>query len=228
MNLLFVGNSFTFYNQMPDLDWELAAAAGHPARVEQIAYGGYRLEQYTDPADEHGGEVRNKLRQAKWDYVVLQEQSCTPALHPEVFLRGTAALTGLIREAGAVPLLYQTWSYRPNSDMLERIHMEYNAFHHALRDAYRRAARECSAGLVPVGDGFYQALRQYPEIDLFQKDNYHPSPAGSYLAALLFYKAVFQETPPPYRCPGLPEEDAGKMRNIAAELLPGTEVNSEC
>ena len=76
--VLFIGNSFTYYNDMPSTYFlSLAAKAGYRVRVTAITKGGYTLEKFADPADEQGKRVAEALdakNAGKYDYVVLQEQ----------------------------------------------------------------------------------------------------------------------------------------------------------
>ena len=208
MNVLFIGNSFTYYNTLTGLLWETARANGIHLQVEEITVGGYYLHQYIDPEDKHGTAVGYKLRQQAWDVVVLQDQSANPARNPEDFLSASATLSGMIRKAGAVPCFYQTWSYRDGTEKLRSTGMGYREFYEALKKSYEKAALLNKGMLSPVGTAFMNVSLKYPEIHLFQEtDDYHPTLAGSYLAMCTFYHTLFGKKPEKLYVPeGLTED----------------------
>ena len=107
MRILMLGNSFTFYNDMPDM---LAKLTG--AEVIVHTRGGARLAEQLNPDTKMGASTREALENEKWDYVVLQEMSNGPIVSKESFLKSVARLCEKIRSAGAVPVLYATWAYK--------------------------------------------------------------------------------------------------------------------
>ena len=217
MNILFVGNSFTYYHTMTGIFWELCHANGKDAAVEEITVGGWYLHQYTDPADKHGTAVPYKLRQKKWDFVVLQDQSANPAKDPEDFFAASRTLSGWAKENGAKPCFYQTWAYRDGTEKLASTGMGYREFYEALKASYEKAAAENDALIAPVGTAFYRVSLSHPEINLFEEaDDYHPTTAGSFLAACEFYKTFFGEKPEKLFVPeGLTEETCRILREEA-------------
>lgn len=214
MKILFIGNSFTYYHTMTGIFWELCRANGRDADVEEITVGGWYLHQYVDPVDKHGTAVPYKLRQHKWDRVVLQDQSANPALDPEDFLTASRTLCGWARKAGAVPCFYQTWAYRDGTEKLASIGMGYQEFYEALKVSYEKAAAENDALIAPVGTAFMNVSLRHPDVNLFEEaDDYHPTLAGSFLAACVFYNTFFGERPEKLFIPeGLSEEVCRTLR----------------
>ena len=85
----------------------------------------------------------------------------------------------------------------------------------ALSSAYREAAEENGALLVPVGAAFTRARSKYP---LYQKDHFHPSPYGTYLAAWVFAEALAKgQADDSWRPEGMDEKDAKMIQSIAKE-----------
>ena len=195
--VLFIGNSFTYFNAMPAMVQAMADAAGLKADIRMIAYGGYFLRQHTDPSDKHYGEALELLKEP-WDVVVLQEQSKTPAVAPEIFAEGVTALMPAIRACGAKPLFYMTWPYRIGSVKLKDSGMEYGEMQVKLDTGYRRQMQQHGAEGVAVGDAFVRLQERLPYFNPYREDCYHPNAAGSYVAACLFFEALFgQEAPAP-------------------------------
>lgn len=218
LNILFVGNSFTYFNRLPYLFWDMTQAAGHTGRVDMLTYGGYHLKQYFDPTDKHGRELEYKLRQDKWDYVVFQEQSATPALDAEEFLHSSRILADKAKAIGAVPVFYQTWSYRDGTEKLAATGMDYDSFYHALKESYETAAAQNQGLLIPVGDAFRQISKEGNGPDLLLEDDFHPRPEGTFLAACMFYQRLIEKGNAPSF---IPEELSSETAQFLYETALG-------
>ncbi len=176
MKVLMLGNSFTYFHDMPKM---VAALLGE--EVDSVTRGGAYLYQMLEPADELHAQVMAAINRQKWDYIVLQEQSNAPALRPKLFHASVKKLCEIIRENGATPVLYASWAYREGSEKLASTGMSYAEMDKAMYDSYHKAAEENGALVADVGRAF-TALREW--IDPYEKtDDYHPSEAGSVLAA---------------------------------------------
>lgn len=176
MKVLMLGNSFTYFHDMPKM-----VAALLNEEVDSVTRGGAYLHQMLDPEDELCAQVMAAIKRQKWDYVVLQEQSNAPALKPELFHPSVDKLCEIIREIGAKPVLYASWAYREGSEKLASTGMSYAEMDQAMYDSYHMAAQRNHALVADVGQAF-TALRIL--IDPYEKtDDYHPSEAGSVLAA---------------------------------------------
>ena len=191
VRVLFLGNSYTYVNDLPGTFAELAQSGGHPVQVAMVANGGETLAQHSDSSDS-----MKELSSQSWDFVVLQEQSEIPSVAGS---RGAsmypAARTLVDRiEAGrAAPLFFMTWAHRdglPASGM-----PGYERMQLAIEDGYLGIARELGVPVAPVGYAWFVVRRAHPEIGLWQDDGSHPSAAGTYLAACVFYAAIFRQSP---------------------------------
>jgi sortase B len=188
MEILFIGNSFTYYNDMPAVFESLACMSEIDVSVKSVAFGGHYLRQHIQP----GSEARKMLETKKWDYVVIQEQSMNPVTDYADFQSSTATLASLARECGAAVVLYQTWAYEKGSAKIKNTGLSYNKMHSDLNKAYMHAAHSCAALRAPVGNAFYYTLKKHPDIGLYDsRDGYHPSALGSYLAACVIFFSIF-------------------------------------
>lgn len=179
--VLFVGNSFTFGNDLPCLVAELALSLDPPLRLEVgiVARDGMTLETHW-----LGGEVARRLREEPWDVVVLQEQSSRPITDPalmETYVRRFAAAA---RQAGAEVVLFQTWA-RVNEPETEK----------PRAAIYRRIAGVVGAKVAPVGTAWSLARADHPGIRLHAGDGLHASRAGSYLAASVLLGVLARRSP---------------------------------
>ena len=184
MRVLMLGNSFTYYNDMPDI---LAAILG--AEVVSITRGGAQLSAHLDEADELC-EQSSKALEEKWDYVILQEQSFKPVGNRDGFLQSVKELCKKIHAAGAKPLFYATWAYRDGSEKLAGTGLDYDEMLQGLYDSYHTAAIENNALIADAGIAF-RDVRGI--VELYAEDAFHPSPAGSVLAAATLAAAIEQD-----------------------------------
>lgn len=180
MRVLFVGNSHTYANSLP---FQLKAMIEHTegpgaCDVHMITPGGKSL-------DWHAGEpgTCQTIRYHDWDVVVLQQQT-----HPFPGSRELASaydrLAPHLDRSGADVMLYVTWSQQGKPEDQA-----------GIDDAFGRLAAEHGLRLVPVSRAWHRALAEVPGADLYAPDGSHAAPAGTYLAACVFYAALTDASP---------------------------------
>lgn len=179
LKVLFIGNSFTARNNLPELIALLATARGKSLAYRLISAGGASLRLHWN-----AGEALNAIKKGRYDFVVLQEQSTLPAKNAKRMHENVRLFDESIRAAGAKTVLYMTWA-RQNAPETQE----------AIADAYTSIGRERNATVVPVGLGWQSFLRKHALPILHDRDQSHPSLAGSYLAACVFYAVLFKESP---------------------------------
>lgn len=183
--VLFVGNSRTYYNDMPAMVRKIADSAGAPERyrVEMYAPGGRTL------ADHLADPTVQELLSRHWDRVVFQAQSGEQySDYWAEKMVGTA--TQLIKNArgnGAKPVMFVTWRYGDDYAADNVIDAAKNRNMHVnIQDRHRQLADETGVDLVNVGAVWEDLQSQGLGFSLYDDGN-HPSIYGSYLAALMFY-----------------------------------------
>ena len=190
MKVLFIGNSFTYFNEMQDIFQKLCIAAGHDVVARRRTVGGYGVEHHTDFESEHGKAVLSDLAEG-WDYAVIQGQSSQPALNRGLFLEKSRVLADKVREFGAKPVFYQTWAYQDGTEKLASTGMSYAAFFAALKEGYDLAATESDAPQVYVGQLFFDLNQPAGPLSLICEDHFHPTLLGSFAAAVCFFRHFF-------------------------------------
>ena len=178
-SVLFVGNSFTARNDLPGLIATLVAARGKELRHRLISTGGASLRTHWN-----AGEAVNAIRSGEYDAVVLQEQSTLPVKNATRMHENVRLFDGAIKAAGARAYLYMTWARRGAAESQTTI-----------TEAYTAIAKEIGATVVPVGVAWQTLLRRHAIPVLHDRDGSHPTPAGSYLAACVFFAVMFRESP---------------------------------
>jgi hypothetical protein len=122
-----------------------------------------------------------------------------------------------IRDIGATPVFFLTWGHRdgyPENGM-----NDYEAMQIQLNDGYYGIASELSVPVAPVGSAWRLALTEHPELTLWQEDGSHPGEQGTYLAACVFYEAIFEESPVGLKYRGnLSAEVAATLQTIASKI----------
>ena len=186
--VLFVGNSFTFYHDMPAQVAAKLEEAGCPHQVESHTKGGWYLSRYADPEDKYGALLRQRHLNRHWDILVLQDQSFNPVDNFQDFLEGARKLQQLLKPDKL--LLYQTWAYEDGTDKLNETGLSYEQMHLSLKQAYARVATELGGIVVAVGDRFAQYKLEHPEINLYKEDHFHPSLEGTELVVEEFVRAI--------------------------------------
>ena len=192
LRVLFVGNSFTFRNDLPELVQRLS---GRRHRIVAVSFtaGGWQLRNFAA-----NRELDRLLHEVRWDVVVLQEQSQIPSFDAEYRAREfepyVRSLADKIAGVGARPLLFQTWGYRLG-DRRNLPHDTFAGMQARLAWGYAEAARAARASVAPAGAAWAAALSQRPQLDLWVDDGKHPNRKGSYLAACVFYATLTTGNP---------------------------------
>jgi hypothetical protein len=179
LKILFIGNSFTARNDLPGLIAQLAIARGKSIEHRLISAGGASLRIHWN-----AGEAGKAIEGGQYDVVVLQEQSTLPVKNAKRMHENVRLFDEAIKAAGAETVLYMTWAraHAPESQQ-------------AIRDAYSSIGKELHATLVPAGVAWQKFVAKYDRPVLHDADGSHPTLAGSYLAACVFYSVLFKETP---------------------------------
>jgi hypothetical protein len=152
------------------------------------------------------GEAREAIAATRYDYVVLQEQSTLPVKNAVRMRENILLFDDVIKASGARTALYMTWA-REHEPQNQRV----------IADAYTSVGSEIGATVVPVGLAWQCFLSEHRSPALHDKDRSHPTLAGSYLAACVFYSVLFRESPEGIEAPveGLGDDEAALLRGAS-------------
>ena len=183
LRVLFIGNSYTYVNNLPGIVTALAESANESIESEMIAAPGATLKKHWED-----GKAIEALKHGHWDYVVLQEQSTLglvsqggpPINNPRTFHEYARLFDAEIKSSGARTMFFLTWA-RQNLPETQSL----------LTNAYLSIAKELHGIVIPVGIAWQMALKKNPSVALHQKDLSHPTPAGSYLAGCVLYSTLY-------------------------------------
>lgn len=191
-SILFIGNSFTFYNDMPaSLFAPICKEAGYNVKVDSITSGGYFLHQFASLGDKYGKEVDRLLHETKYDYVILQEQSGNAVSSPSSFFGGVRSLARKIKASGCENIiLFETWGYKKGYHLLPTHGGDTATMEEKMRASYTAIAEETDSEVALVGVAF-RDIYENTDINLYDSDLYHPSEKGSMLAAYTIFSKIF-------------------------------------
>ena len=223
VNVLFIGNSYTEVNNLPQMTATIAQSMGDQLTYGSNTPGGCTFAQHCV------NQSMSLIRQGDWDIVVLQEQSQLPSfpqqqVENEVFPYARQLVDAIYASNHcAEPMFYMTWG-RKNGDQLNAAEFPplgtYEGMDSLLCLRYTYMANSNDASLCPVGR-VWNYLRHTSNIELYQSDESHPSLAGTYAAACAFYTMFFQRDPDSitYTPNGINANDAATIRNAVHNVV---------
>jgi hypothetical protein len=202
IKILFIGNSFTQRNDLPGLLAQMAAELDLRVKPELISVGGASLRTHWN-----AGQAASTIATGNYDYVVLQEQSTLPVKNANRMAENVRLFDDVISRAGSRTVLHMTWA-RKHEPTAQR----------AIADAYTTIGKELGAIVMPVGLAWQRFLSQHDVPVLHDRDQSHPTLAGSYLSACVFLAVLLNLNPAKVKreFKGLTERDAQTLRTAAS------------
>ena len=228
LSVLFVGNSYTYYHDMPTKIFSnIAQAAGYEPNVISVTCGGYSLEQHADPQNTYGLKVASYLLPKNinmFDFVVMQEQSQRPAYNNRApFYDAVRTISAKAQAINAKPILYSTWGRRSDSKDLKSMGLTNESMTWRLAAGYSAIGEELNIPVGHVGLAFYEVYTGNSGIELYDDDATHPSYAGSYLAAMTLFSKMTGIDPTTVDFVGeLTEAEAAVLKQAAKNAVFNT------
>ena len=217
--ILFLGNSYTFVNDLPASFRQLAWSGGHRVETGLQAESGWTLQQHAEASS-----TASLIGGSTWRDVVLQEQSQLPANTSDRRSSMYPAARTLVKEIGddgAQAVLFDTWARR--GGWPEEGLNGYNRMQDAIEQGYAEIAGEVGARVAPVGGAWLRLVNQGDADKLWQSDGSHPTTMGTYLGACVFYAFLFGQSPLGLSFQGdLSASDATAAQQAAMDTVLGT------
>lgn len=178
MRVLFIGNSHTFFNDMPELFARFCAVETDKPEITMLAYPG----KYLDWHMKEYFAVRFNILYGGYDYCIIQ-QGAHPFPDEASTFENAKRIIELCNTVNTVPIVTDTWA--------EKAHPEHQD---EMNNCYIRLARETGALLSPVGIVWSNVQQNHPDIELYWQDGEHASVYGDYLCAAVHYGIVLNKT----------------------------------
>jgi len=196
--VLFVGNSYTFYNDLPNMVKQIALSFGDTLNYDQNTPGGATLQMHSTNT-----QTLSKIPQQQWDNVIIQCQSQRPSFSQtqvsnDVFPYAQILIDSI--ESNSVctePIFFMTWGRKYGDQQNCQFYppiCTYIGMQQRLRESYLDMTFNHNATCSPVGMSWKESIAQDSALNLYSSDNSHPSIYGSYLAACTFYATIFKKS----------------------------------
>jgi len=190
-NILFIGNSATYFWDTPELVGRLLGMSGLAVRVGQSTFGGATLSDHAFRLP-----TPKKIAEKEWDYVILQPASydiAFPEQH-DLFLEPIRTLAQFIESSSpdAITILTIVWPWKDGVTMYGQ-HYSYVEYQTMLRDGTIALADEFGFTVAPVGWAWNQVMLERPDINMFESDEVHPSRSGAYLQACVYAVTILRQ-----------------------------------
>ncbi|MCF8289830.1 MAG: hypothetical protein K9I31_06445 [Chitinophagaceae bacterium] len=203
LRVLFVGNSYIYYNNLPQMVSLLSDSLNTKLICKKSTYGGSTLGDHWN--SRKGLRTREILEQEKFDIVIIQDNSMWPLEHADSVSMFGKLFCDLIKSKNATPYIYNTWSREATPQTQP-----------AINKVYEDLAMQTNSVIVPVGSIWAEAKAQKPTTQLYVSDGSHPSPMGTFLIALCFVKKITGVLPTKYATvynyPGIDNESIRLMQ----------------
>ena len=189
MKVLFIGNSYTFVNDMNIIFEEICKSANKDVKTTLITRGGARLDGYSNHLTNSGMKVQEEIKK-EYDYVFLQEQSNLPVILKDKFHNSVRLLVSDIKKYQSEVILYETWGKKDGHEALDKYNLTRQEMEELLFNAYEEIGEELNLKVSKVGRVFKYMLDNNL-YDCYSTDKSHPSKIGSFVIALTHYKTIF-------------------------------------
>ncbi len=193
ISALFIGNSYTYVNDLPNMVKLIAESRGDELTVDSKTNGGYTFQnQWNDPL------TFQKMKSRNWDFVVFQGQSQEPAFPYQQVTNSTLPYAKRLADSVYQLLncsqvnFFMTWG-RENGDPQWDSINTFSKMNERLKLAYLRFRDETKSSVSPVAEVWRLMRELHPSINLYSGDGSHPSLEGSYLAACTFYVSLYRK-----------------------------------
>ncbi len=203
-SVLFLGNSHTAFNNLPQLVHDLALSAGDTIIFESNTPGGCT---FSHPQNGHltNPTSLELINYKNWDFVILQEHSLFPVIDyykNTYFYPGAFALDSLIKlnNICTETVLCIVWGKKYGGEYCINEHcsidfIDYFHMQDSMTASTKNIAQQIECTLAPAGEAFRASMQNGNLIELFYPDDSHPNLAGSYLIACTYYATIFQKSP---------------------------------
>jgi hypothetical protein len=175
LHILYVGNSLTYENDLPGTIAAIATLDGAQISYESIANPDFALVDHLDG----GSNAVSEIQRGGWNFVILQQGPSSLPESRTLLIDGTQRFDKYIRAAGARSALYMVWPSRDRLSFLEDVRL-----------SYKLAADTVQGIFLPAGEAWMAAWRDNPGLSFYASDNVHPTPLGTFLAALVIYERI--------------------------------------
>lgn len=178
IKVLFLGNSLTYYNNLPELVKLIAACDSVEMTYRSISFPNYALVDHWDE-----GNARKEIESGTYNFVVVQQGPSSQTEGRTYLLDYGLKFDALCDQHNATLVSYMVWPAKARSTDFQ-----------GVRESYKLLADSAKGIFCPAGDAWLKVWENYPEFKLYDEDNFHPHYRGSLLAAMVIYGSIMQKS----------------------------------
>lgn len=178
VNVLFVGNSLTYSNNLPEIVKQVAICDSVELNYKMLALPNYAVEDHL-----RDGHVVSEIKSGKYDFVIVQQGPSSQQEGRMMLLNDGLKLAKLCAENKTRLAFFTVWPAKERFGDFPRV-----------LETYQLAADSTKSILCPAGNAWLKVWDANPEIMLYSVDNFHPSYRGSLLAAIVIYGSIRKKT----------------------------------
>lgn len=175
-SILFIGNSLTYYNNLPNLVVEYAKKNKEIiVTTQMIAFPNYAIEDHWKE-----GKIQKLLKSKSFDYIIIQQGPSSQEAGRKMLIDYGEKLQKLSKSSNSQLCYFMVW---PSLTY-------YNTFNNVIKN-HKEAANLNSATLIPVGEYWKSYVEKNKDYSFYGPDGFHPSEKGSKIAAKIIVDTLF-------------------------------------
>jgi hypothetical protein len=174
-HVLFIGNSLTYTNSLPQTVIDLGRASGDTIHALQVALPNFAVIDHALGMSNALGVIQSQ----PWNYVVIQQGPTTTQVNRDTLIMAAKILDPHVKAAGGRIAAFMAWPSIDQPHLFD-----------AVRRSAELAAEAVQGVFIPAGQAWHESISADPSIQLYSADGYHPGPLGTYLAALVTYEKI--------------------------------------
>jgi hypothetical protein len=175
--ILFVGNSLTYFNDLPGLVKNIALQNNYPVEANSLSKPNYSLEDHWKE-----GYVTREINKGHYDFVIVQQGPSALKTSRDNLIEYSLLFAKACKDGGSKLAFYMVWPSAERSFDFERVIASYTL-----------AADTTNSILCPAGSAWLKVWELNKGFPLYSGDGFHPSEQGSLLAAIVVYGALFDK-----------------------------------
>jgi hypothetical protein len=177
INVLYVGNSLTYINNLPQIVKLIAESEGVEMSYRVLAFPNYALEDHWNE-----GSAKREIASGKYDFVVVQQGPSSQQEGRAMLLNDGLKFAKVCAANNTQLAFFTVW---PSKE-------RFGDFAGVIK-SYKLAADSTKSILCPVGQAWLKVWEREPGFVLYGEDNFHPDYSGSFLAALVIYGSLIKK-----------------------------------
>lgn len=222
LQVLWIGNSFSFTNDIPGMVKDIAAS-------QHVSLA---ITQFLKPGERFSGHLKNKqlvnaLEKGGWNYVILQGFSSTPAYSTESVIRDIYPYAHTLDSLAKAHspkvhvIYYMTWGHKYGNVRQTDYPLDdtYELMQERIKTTYLEMTHANNGWCAPVGMAWWRLRTEHPEYQLYVADCFHPSLLGSYLSANVIFTTIHQRKYQTDVTRGIPTDQAETIQRVAQETV---------